>query len=291
MNSLLHTLAPLILICLGGNELLKSFFSTKKKDAMFTLLELSDQKKNVSKKQVNKRHASFENIIAKNSLFFNFLRRFQTQNSWRMYAVFIGFLLFFLINRTFALFDLSITLLVVIFVLIGILIIFMPEFFIKRQTARRIKMISRDLPLIIDMMAIMIRSGMTIESSFKYLSSRVKPINKDVASIFERACVMMEVNGIEQSIDLIQRDVPSKEMRMFCVTLRRSINFGNSIYETLLELSTEMREIQRLTLEEKIAALAAKLTIPMILLFLLPVIAIIGGPVFISILLSFSRVV
>ena len=151
-------------------------------------------------------------------------------------------------------------------------------------------MVSRDLPLVIDMMAIMVRSGMTVESSFRYLSTRVKPINKDIASILERACLIMDVNGVELSIDLIQREVPCKEVRMFCVTLRRSISYGNSIFEALLDLSTEMRDMQRLTMEEKIAALAAKLTIPTMVFFLAPVLAIIAGPVFMNIVSTFNRI-
>ena len=50
-----------------------------------------------------------------------------------------------------------------------------------------------------------------------------------------------------------------------------------------------MRDMQRLTIEEKIAALAAKLTIPTMLFFLAPVLAIIAGPVFMNILSVFNR--
>ena len=184
--------------------------------------------------------------------------------------------------------DSNVLLIVLLFIVVFVIIV--PDLLVKRQTNRKIKKVSRDLPLVIDMMAIMVRSGMTVESCFRYLSTRVKPINRDIAAILERACLMMDVNGIELSIDLIQREVPSKEMRMFCVTLRRSISYGNSIYDTLLDLSAEMREMQRLTIEEQIAALAAKLTIPTMVFFLAPVLVIIAGPVFMSIVSTFNRI-
>ncbi|KES16296.1 Flp pilus assembly protein TadB, partial [Gilliamella apicola SCGC AB-598-B02] len=219
----------------------------------------------------------------------SFLRNYQDKNSWKIYSVIIVFSIFYLINGIFQLIEVNTNIMVIILVLITISVIVVPDMLVKRQTNRKIKMVSRDLPLVIDMMAIMVRSGMTVESSFRYLSTRVKPINKDIAAILERACLMMDVNGIELSIDLIQREVPSKEMRMFCVTLRRSISYGNSIYDTLLDLSAEMREMQRLTIEEQIAALAAKLTIPTMLFFLAPVLVIIAGPVFMNILSTFNR--
>ncbi|MFQ0992769.1 type II secretion system F family protein [Gilliamella apicola] len=249
-----------------------------------------NQEKIVPRKHLNEKNAAFEKIVAKNSISISFLKNFQDKNSWKIYAVIIAFSIFYLINQIFQFIEINSDILLILLLLISISVIIIPDFIVKRQTTRKIRMVSRDLPLVIDMMAIMVRSGMTVESSFRYLSTRVKPINRDIAAILERACLMMDVNGIELSIDLIQREVPSKEMRMFCITLRRSISYGNSIYEALLDLSTEMRDMQRLTIEEKIAALAAKLTIPTMVFFLAPVLAIIAGPVFMNIVSTFNRI-
>ena len=286
---LLYILASVFLIGIGSRQLFITYSLLKNKEKIGLILNNENQEKITPKKHLNEKNAAFEKIIAKNSVSISFLKNFQDKNSWKIYAVIIAFSTFYFINQIFEFIEVDSNILLIILLLIAILVIIIPDFLVKRQTARKIKMVSRDLPLVIDMMAIMVRSGMTVESSFRYLSTRVKPINKDIAAILERACLMMDVNGIELSIDLIQREVPSKEVRMFCVTLRRSISYGNSIYEALLDLSTEMRDMQRLTIEEKIAALAAKLTIPTMLFFLAPVLAIIAGPVFMNILSTFNR--
>ena len=286
---LLYILASVFLIGIGSRQLFITYSLLKNKEKIGLILNNENQEKITPKKHLNEKNAAFEKIVAKNSVSISFLKNFQDKNSWKIYAVIIAFSTFYLINQIFEFIEVDSNILLIILLLIAILVIIIPDFLVKKQTARKIKMVSRDLPLVIDMMAIMVRSGMTVESSFRYLSTRVKPINKDIAAILERACLMMDVNGIELSIDLIQREVPSKEVRMFCVTLRRSISYGNSIYETLLDLSTEMRDMQRLTIEEKIAALAAKLTIPTMVFFLAPVLAIIAGPVFMNILSTFNR--
>ena len=289
MNILLYISISLFLIVIGCRQLFITYSLFRNKEKIGLILNNESQEKNNTKKHVNEKNVAFEKIIAKNSVTISFLRNYQDKNSWKIYSVIIVFSIFYLINGIFQLIEVNTNIMVIILVLITISVIVVPDMLVKRQTNRKIKMVSRDLPLVIDMMAIMVRSGMTVESSFRYLSTRVKPINKDISAILERACLMMDVNGIELSIDLIQREVPSKEMRMFCVTLRRSISYGNSIYDTLLDLSAEMREMQRLTIEEQIAALAAKLTIPTMLFFLAPVLVIIAGPVFMNILSTFNR--
>ena len=289
MNILLYILTSVFLIVIGFRQLFITYSLLKNKEKIGLLLNNENQEKIVPRKHLNEKNAAFEKIVAKNSISISFLKNFQDKNSWKIYAVIIAFSIFYLINQIFQFIEINSDILLILLLLISISVIIIPDFIVKRQTTRKIRMVSRDLPLVIDMMAIMVRSGMTVESSFRYLSTRVKPINKDIAAILERACLMMDVNGIELSIDLIQREVPSKEVRMFCVTLRRSISYGNSIYEALLDLSTEMRDMQRLTIEEKIAALAAKLTIPTMVFFLAPVLAIIAGPVFMNILSTFNR--
>jgi len=289
MQSLLNILTSIALITIGCKQLFSIYSLYRSKQKIGLLLNNEYQENDNSKKHVNETNVAFQKIVAKNSLTLSFLRTFQNRDSWKIYSVIIAFSLFYLVNQLFQLITVDTITLLIILLLIIIIVILVPGIVVQKHTEKKIRMVSRDLPLVIDMMAIMIRSGMTIESCFKYLSIRIRPINKDIATIMERACIMMDVNGIELSIDLIQREVPSKEIRMLCVTLRRSISYGNSIYESLLELSGEIRDMQKLTIEEKIAALAAKLTIPTMLFFLAPVLAIIAGPVFMNIVSVFNR--
>ena len=275
-------LVSLCLIFFSAKELINEYQYQKQKKNLTSLLKEEVVKPKTANRKNN--DVAFEKIVAQNSAAVSFLSRFQDEQLWKIYAIVIILGVLFLINTIFDIVNLDETTLVISLFLIAVVIIIIPERLVKAQTAKRIKGISRDLPLIIDIIAIMVKSGMTVENSFNYLSTRTSNINKDIEAILERACLMMEVNGIEQAIDLIYREVPSKEMRMFCTTLKRNINYGDSIYITLMNLSSEIREMQRLNIEEKIAAISAKMTVPMMFFILFPSLVVIAGPIVLKIL-------
>ncbi|RKS87863.1 tight adherence protein C [Orbus hercynius] len=284
MKSLFIILFSLWLIMLSTKALFNLYHLNQRIDKVSNILKGENTRKKAVKKNVDQKNIAFEKIIAKNNIIVGFLHRFQSESLWKIYSVIIGFSVFFTLNQFMYLIDIDQSSLLIVLVLITVVVILLPDKIVKMQAKRRVINISRDLPLVIDMMAIMVKSGMTVENGFKYLSSKVKPINRDVATILERACLMMDVNGIEAAVDLIHREVPSKEMRMFCVTLKRSIGYGNSIYESLLDLSAEIREMQKLTIEERIAAIAAKMTMPMMGFILLPVLVIVIAPIIMHLL-------
>ena len=275
-------LLSLCLIFFSLKELINEYQYQKQKKSLISLLKEEVVKTKTTNRKNN--DVAFEKIIAQNSASVSFLSRFQDEQLWKVYAIVVILGILFLINTIFDIVTLDETVLILSLFLIAVVIIIIPERLVKAQTAKRIKGISRDLPLVIDIIAIMVKSGMTVENSFNYLSTRTSNINKDIEAILERACLMMEVNGIEQAIDLIYREVPSKEMRMFCTTLKRNINYGDSIYITLMNLSSEIREMQRLNIEEKIAAISAKMTVPMMFFILFPSLVVIAGPIVLKIL-------
>ena len=275
-------LVSLCLIFFSAKELINEYQYQKQKKNLTSLLKEEVVKPKTANRKNN--DVAFEKIVAQNSAAVSFLSRFQDEQLWKIYAIVIILGVLFLINTIFDIVNLDETTLVISLFLIAVVIIIIPERLVKAQTAKRIKGISRDLPLIIDIIAIMVKSGMTVENSFNYLSTRTSNINKDIEAILERACLMMEVNGIEQAIDLIYREVPSKEMRMFCTTLKRNINYGDSIYITLMNLSSEIREMQRLNIEEKIASVSAKMTVPLMIFILFPSLVVIAGPIVLKIL-------
>ncbi len=273
----MDTLISFCLILFAVKELLHSYHYLRNKQSLDFLI--NDGQVDVKVKPEKNKNVAFEKMMAKNSVGIEFMRRFQEQQLWKIYAMVILFSTLFFANSIFHLMELDQSTIILSLMVIIILVILVPQKIVKKQMDKKVRRVSNDLPLVVDIMAIMIKSGMTIENCFSYLSTRVDPINKDISTILERACLMMDVNGIEPAIDLIYRQVPSKEMRMLCATLKRSISYGNSIYDVLLELSAEMREMQRLDIEEKIAAVSAKMTIPMMLFILFPTLVIVAGPI------------
>lgn len=178
----------------------------------------------------------------------------------------------------------------VIFSLLSVIIvIIIPSQIKKKVSAQRAKQINSDLPYAIDIMAICIRSGMTIENSFSYISVNFNNINPDIAALFERTALKTEVSGIIEALDQLYDEVPSAEIRMFCSTLQQSVSFGSSIYPILVELSKDIREMQLLGVEEKVASLSAKISAPMIIFIMFPILAIVAGPGFIRMMSIWSN--
>ncbi|WP_431810129.1 type II secretion system F family protein [Jejubacter sp. L23] len=158
------------------------------------------------------------------------------------------------------------------------LVIILPDQIKRNVIKRRVKSICRDLPFIIDVMAVCVQSGMTVENSLRYISENTSDINPDIATMLERVMLKSEVSGINAALEQLYEEVPASEVGMLCTTLQQSIKHGSSIYLVLNDLSKEMRAIQLLAVEEKVASLSAKMTLPMIGFIMLPLLLIIAGP-------------
>ena len=150
MNILLYISISLFLIVIGCRQLFITYSLFRNKEKIGLILNNENQERNTTKKHVNEKNVAFEKIIAKNSVTISFLRNYQDKNSWKIYSVIIVFSIFYLINGIFQLIEVNTNIMVIILVLITISVIVVPDMLVKRQTNRKIKMVSRDLPLVID---------------------------------------------------------------------------------------------------------------------------------------------
>lgn len=164
--------------------------------------------------------------------------------------------------------------------LLGILaiIIIVPARVQAAVTQRHFRRISNDIPYAIDLLAVCIQSGMTVEASLGYIAHKMELINKDLSSLLIRTVLRADVSGINSALEQLSAEVVNEEVRMLCSALLQSTKFGSSIYAVLIDLSKEIRQMQLLTMEEKVAALSAKMTFPMIAFILFPLIALVAGP-------------
>lgn len=163
-----------------------------------------------------------------------------------------------------------------LFIIIAVIVI--PGMIRKIIVSNRIDKIEKDMPMFVDLLAICVQSGLTIEVSLKFLSESVGDVNSSFVPFLTRLVKRIDVNGLESGLSQLQHELPSREVSMLCVTLKQSLRYGSSIYEYLMELSTEMRELQLLKTEELIGKISAKMSVPLILFFMFPVVIIIAAP-------------
>ena len=168
-------------------------------------------------------------------------------------------------------------LMVVAAIWVVIVLIFPDAYISSRAKSLRVK-ISNKLPYMIDLLAVCVQTGMTIEASMSYLSKEMMSFDKDLGHMLNKTNDRIQIIGIEQALVELHTRVPTNEMRSFVMTLNQSLQYGTSIYSVLTTLSSEIREVQMLGLEEKIGQLSAKMSIPLILFIMFPIVILITAP-------------
>ncbi|GKX56529.1 hypothetical protein SOASR030_26410 [Leminorella grimontii] len=166
----------------------------------------------------------------------------------------------------------------IIAVLMLIVAIVVPAQVRNAMMKRKVAAMMNDMPYFIDLVAVCVQAGMTIESSLEYVSARFGDMNADLAKTLDRVIRQAEVRGLESALKELYATLPTLEIKMLCSTLGQSVYFGTSVYEQLMDLSKDIRDIQLLGTEEKVGKLSAKMSIPLILLVMFPIVILIAAP-------------
>lgn len=154
----------------------------------------------------------------------------------------------------------------------------LPDLYLNSRSRSLVIKVSNKLPYMIDLLAVCVQTGMTIEAAMDYLSQEMKDFDPDLGYQLNKTKDRTKVVGLEVALDEMFERVPSNEMRSFVITLKQSVQYGSSIYQVLTTLSSEIREVQMLTIEEKIGKLAAKMSVPLMLFIMFPIVILIAAP-------------
>ena len=168
--------------------------------------------------------------------------------------------------------QLQIILVLVVIIIIG------PDLLLKSMQERRNRKVSGQLPYLLDLMAVCVQTGMTLEAALAYLGQELEEFDRDLAWVMRYTDNRSRVIGLRAALDDLATHFPSNEMRSFVNTLSQNLHHGSSIYDILVALSVNIREIQLLDMEERVGKLAAKMSVPLILLIMFPIVILITAP-------------
>lgn len=157
-------------------------------------------------------------------------------------------------------------------------ILILPDSYLAMRSKNLKVRVSNKLPYLIDLLAVCVQTGMTIEAAMNYLSKEITSFDKDLGVILNKTNDRTKIIGLEQALEELYIRVPSNEMRSFVMTINQSLQYGTSIYHVLTTLSADIREVQILSIEESIGKLSAKMSIPLILFIMFPIIIIVAAP-------------
>ncbi|GAA0481967.1 MULTISPECIES: type II secretion system F family protein [Tatumella] len=272
MNPMLVMMIVIVLV-ITGNLLLRKIRNRKLQQA----LTVADASVHKLKIQQLKEHHHTEIVLEQNNPLLNIYRKLDANMAYKGLLA-MGMFMLVVAGAFFSGQPLSRQSLLMAAMISLVSTIILPGMLRSVFVKRRVKTLSAELPWMIELLAIGVQCGMTIEQAFKFLSDKMSGINPDFVPFISRLVRRTEVSGLSVALEHFYRELPSAETRMFCAMLQQSIQYGSSMYEQLVELAREIREVQLLATEEKIGQLGAKMSVPLILFFMFPVIIIVAAP-------------
>ena len=155
-----------------------------------------------------------------------------------------------------------------------------PDSILAMRKKMLVKKTSRQLPYMLDMMSVCVQTGMTVEAALAYLAEELRAFDKDLCFHIKKTADTSRVTGLEKALLELSERIPTAEVRSFSLTLIQNIQYGTSIANVLADLAEDMRQMQVLSMEESIGKLAAKMSVPLILFIMFPIVVLILAPGF-----------
>nr|WP_244316881.1 type II secretion system F family protein [Mixta theicola] len=219
----------------------------------------------------------YEALIIANSSWLSFLKRMDESLSLK-FRICGAIALLLLLCKWLGFIEIEMKGLAMCVLLALVVVIVLPGILIRPGVTNSIKKMMDALPYFVDLTAVCIQAGMTVESAVKFVAERSDDLDKNLASLMRYLTKRAEVSGLEDALTEIYHSINITEMRMFCGTLQQSVHYGTSLYDNLMELSKDIRELQLLDSEEKIGKLSAKMSVPLILFVMFPITVLIAAP-------------
>ncbi len=162
---------------------------------------------------------------------------------------------------------------------------YLPAVYVKNRIAKRQKSVIRAWPNALDLLLICVESGMSIEHAFRKVADEIRSQSKELAE--ELALTTAELSFLPDrrtAYENLGRRTDLEGVKSVVSGLMQSEQYGTSLGNALRVLAQENRDMRMSLAEKKAAALAPKLTVPMILFFLPVLFAVIITPAVIQIL-------
>ncbi|WP_404972539.1 type II secretion system F family protein [Vibrio campbellii] len=167
-------------------------------------------------------------------------------------------------------------LIVITFTLIAVIV--GPDSLLQMRRKILIRKTSAQLPYLLDMMSVCVQTGMTIEAALVYLGKELAEFDSDLCYQIKRTSDSAKIHGLEKALNDLSERIPTPPIRSFVLTIIQNLQYGTSVAQVLSDLAEDMRKVQILTVEEKVGKLSAKMSVPLILFIMFPIVILILAP-------------
>jgi tight adherence protein C len=163
---------------------------------------------------------------------------------------------------------------------------FAPVYYVELKRRKRMELIDKQMPDMIDLLVVTIEAGLGILASMRVASESMSdPLGQELRLTFQEQRMGLSVG---QAIESLGRRADAANMRMFVRSITQGERLGVSIGTTMRNLSVEMRKRRRAMAEERAQKMPIKMLFPLIFFIFPALFIVILTPMVISIADAFS---
>jgi tight adherence protein C len=176
----------------------------------------------------------------------------------------------------------SIIFAVAIAIAVGIGGWFAPTYYVELKRRKRMELIDRQLPDMIDLLVVTIEAGLGILASMRVASESMSdPLGQELRLTLQEQRMGLSVG---QAIESLGRRADCQNMRIFVRSITQGERLGVSIGTTMRNLSLEMRKRRRAMAEERAQKMPIKMLFPLIFFIFPALFIVILTPMIINII-------
>jgi tight adherence protein C len=155
----------------------------------------------------------------------------------------------------------------------------MPDYYLEHMQKQNQTEISKALPDSLALLVICLESGATLERGLTMVSEQLVDVYPQLSKQWQLTLAQMKIDPDKKvALTALAERNPLEEIKALATVLIQAERFGSPLAQTLRNFSDEIRELRKLKLEENIAKLSSKITLPMLLLIFLPLLLILVAP-------------
>ena len=163
---------------------------------------------------------------------------------------------------------------------------FAPTYYVELKRRKRMELVDRQMPDMIDLLVVTIEAGLGILASMRVASeSMADPLGQELRLTLQEQRMGLSVG---QAIESLGRRADCDNMRIFVRSITQGERLGVSIGTTMRNLSLEMRKRRRAKAEERAQKMPIKMLFPLIFFIFPALFIVILTPMIISIAHAFS---
>ncbi|NOI67414.1 type II secretion system F family protein [Vibrio sp. 99-8-1] len=143
--------------------------------------------------------------------------------------------------------------------------------------------ISRVTPDAVDLMVVCVASGLTLEAVFRCVGEEMRPISAALSREWlVTATEIAVLDSPQQALVNLDERVQLPDIKNLVTTMNQALQFGTPIAQALNLIASDSRQYHLLELEEWAGKIPAKMSLPLVVLIMVPVVVMMVAPTMLS---------